>query len=51
MPTNRNVTLIESTVANNMASGNGAGIFNTGNVELTKSTISGNVSNSDGGGI
>ncbi len=50
--TNTSLTLIDSTVRDNLASnGNGGGIEINGTATVTNSTISGNEAESDGGGI
>lgn len=48
------VTLENSTVSGNMASGDGGGIYTTGNnttINVNRSTLSGNQANDDGGAI
>jgi len=45
------LTVINSTISNNMATFNGGGIENNGTLNVTNSTISGNMATSNGGGI
>ena len=45
------LTLIQSTISDNIATNDGGGIYNTGSLTLTQSTVSGNFAEDDGGGI
>jgi len=45
------LTLTNSTVSGNSATGNGGGIYNDGTLTITDSTISGNMASDSGGGI
>ncbi len=45
------VTVLDSTVSENRASGSGGGIYNEGVLTVTRTTIDGNLSSDSGGGI